>query len=63
MTKEQLRLECAKLAMPEGIANPDMDMVIAKAQRLYAFVAEDNELARPQTAPNQKAAKKSGQAA
>lgn len=41
MTREELRLECAKLSMTTGLVNPDMDLVVAKAKRLFDFVVEE----------------------
>lgn len=48
--------------MPDGIANPDMDMVIDKARRLFAFIVEDTGDTRPRKAIKAEATK-TGQAA
>lgn len=52
MTPEQLRLECVKLAMPHGVANPDMHMVIDRASVIHEFVTRDNGKPAPASITN-----------
>jgi hypothetical protein len=42
-----LRLECLKIARPDGIGNPDAEQIVARARRFYEFVTAGSEPEAP----------------
>jgi hypothetical protein len=48
--EQQIRLEALKLAIPPGIANPDMDLVMDRARRYERYVAGEGQ-AKPAPSP------------
>lgn len=42
MNPEEIRLECLRLARPDGLKDPDGRQIVERARLFLAFVKEDN---------------------
>jgi len=46
MTDQEIRLECLKLARPDGVLDPDGNKIVERARVFLAFVTETAEAKR-----------------